>query len=103
MIRKKQNNETIIHKIVADVRFEMEASSHCERIGGNQKGFGSVNCAKYSILGRKRPRIEFMEHETKIPIENAAIIVESIAQDQTIEYKYFNSKETEKENSVLTI
>ncbi|GFY87924.1 hypothetical protein Acr_05g0015630 [Actinidia rufa] len=51
------------------MRFETEASSHCERIGGNQdeKCFGSVNCAKYSILGRKRPRIEFMEHETKIP------------------------------------
>ncbi|XP_057471984.1 NAC domain-containing protein JA2-like [Actinidia eriantha] len=56
-----------------------------ELIGGNQdgEGFGSVSCAENSILGRKRPRIEYMPN---LSVADAPI--ESIAQDQTTEYRY---------------
>ncbi|PSS34855.1 NAC domain-containing protein [Actinidia chinensis var. chinensis] len=90
---KKQNDETIIH----DVRFNTEASSRCQRIGGNQdgEGFGSVNCAENSILSRKRPRIEFMmDYDLpNLSVADVAIMLESIAQDQTTEYRFFKRKE----------
>ncbi|PSS11988.1 NAC domain-containing protein [Actinidia chinensis var. chinensis] len=84
---KKQNNETIIH----DPRFDTEASSRCQRIGGNQdgEGFSSFNCAENPILGRKRPRIEFMmDYELpNLSVADAAIMVESIVQDPTTDSK----------------
>ncbi|GFZ11521.1 hypothetical protein Acr_22g0009190 [Actinidia rufa] len=90
---KKQNDETIIH----DVRFDTEASSCCQRIGGNQdgEGFGSMNCAENAILGRKRSRIEFMmDYDLpNLSAADAAVMLESIAQDQTTEYRFFNRKE----------
>ncbi|XP_057472255.1 NAC domain-containing protein 83-like [Actinidia eriantha] len=52
----------------------------------NQDGesFGSVSCAENSILGSKRPRIEYMiDHELpNLSVADAPIMVESIAQEE---------------------
>ncbi|GFZ11425.1 hypothetical protein Acr_22g0008230 [Actinidia rufa] len=55
-IRKKDDGKK------QNVPFDMEAHSRCQGIGGNQDGEGvsSMSCAENSILGRKRPRIEYM-------------------------------------------
>ncbi|PSR97993.1 NAC domain-containing protein [Actinidia chinensis var. chinensis] len=60
---------------------DMEAHSRCQRIGGNQDGEGvsSMSCAENSILGRKRPRIEYMmDYELpNLSVADATIMVES--------------------------
>ncbi|GFZ11522.1 hypothetical protein Acr_22g0009200 [Actinidia rufa] len=66
--------------------FDMEAHSRCQGIGGNQDGEGvsSMSCAENSILGRKRPRIEFMmDYELpNLSVADAAIMVESIDKER---------------------
>ncbi|GFZ11244.1 hypothetical protein Acr_22g0006420 [Actinidia rufa] len=72
-------------------------SNGWQRIGGNQdgEGFGSMNCAENAILGRKRSRIEFMmDYDLpNLSAADAAVMLESIAHDQTTEYRFFNRKE----------